>query len=73
MPYIRNRQRKVLKRRCTSSAPQILVSTPGPPSAKSKQWTKNQMKKAIAIEAGKSGKSWVNCAFADHGISSNHT
>jgi len=48
------------------SAPPILVSTPGAPSAKRKQWTENQMKKAI--EAVRSGKSGVNRAAADHGI-----
>ena len=63
MPYVRIGQRKVLKRRRTSSAPPILVSAPGAPSAKHKQWTENQMKTAI-----KAGKSGVNRAAMDHGI-----
>ena len=63
MPHVRIGQRKVLKRKHTLSAPPILVSVPGAPSAKRKQWTENQMKKAI--EAVRSG---VNRAAADHGI-----
>ena len=45
------------------SAPPILVSVPGAPIAKRKQWTENQIKKAI--EAVKSGK---NHSVADLGI-----
>ena len=66
MSYVRNGQRKVLKRRRTSSAPPILVSAPGAPSSKRNQWTENQMKKAI--EAVRSGTNGVNRAAVDHEI-----
>ena len=66
MPYVQIGQRKVLKRRRTLSAPAILVNTPSEPSTKQKQWTENQMKKAI--EAVKSRKSGVNRAARDDGI-----
>jgi len=67
MPYVRIGQRKVLKRRRTLSAPPILVSMPGAPSAKREQWTENQMKKAIEAVRFKK-KNGVNRAAADHGI-----